>query len=93
MENDITLEALDIITDADNTADNSVKKIKNGVKQYSERLNKDREKIRNEMSAPVWENDNVHVVLLCYEKRGDFCHRHLVADWLNKNGFNCEEWI
>ena len=28
MENDITLEALDIITDADNTADNSVKKIK-----------------------------------------------------------------
>ena len=32
MENDITLEALDIITDADNTADNSVKKIKNGVK-------------------------------------------------------------
>ena len=24
-------------------------------------------------------------VLLCYEKRGDFCHRHLVADWLNEN--------
>lgn len=22
-------------------------------------------------------------VLLCYEKPGDFCHRHLVADWLN----------
>lgn len=21
-------------------------------------------------------------VLLCYEKPGDFCHRHLVADWL-----------
>ena len=51
MENDITLEALDIITDADNTADNSVKKIKNGVKQYSERLNKDREKIRNEIES------------------------------------------
>lgn len=51
MENDITLEALDIITDADNTADNSVKKIKNGVKQYSERLNKDREKIRNEVES------------------------------------------
>lgn len=41
------------------------------------------EKIRNEMSAPVWENDNVHVVLLCYEKRGDFCHRHLVSKWIN----------
>ena len=41
------------------------------------------EKIRNEMSVPVWENDNVHVVLLCYEKRGDFCHRHLVSKWIN----------
>lgn len=22
-------------------------------------------------------------VLLCYEKPGDFCHRHIIADWLN----------
>ncbi len=22
-------------------------------------------------------------VMLCYEKIGDFCHRHVVADWLN----------
>ena len=22
--------------------------------------------------------------LLCYEKPGDFCHRHLVAEWLQK---------
>ena len=32
------------------------------------------------------------ICLICYEKPQDFCHRHLVADWLNKNGFNCEEW-
>lgn len=25
------------------------------------------------------------IVLLCYEKEGEFCHRHLVADWLKKN--------
>lgn len=25
------------------------------------------------------------IVLLCYEKPNDFCHRHLVAEWLNKN--------
>ena len=43
MENDITLEALDAITNADDTADNSVKKIKDGVKRYSERLNNDRQ--------------------------------------------------
>ena len=24
------------------------------------------------------------VILLCYEKPADFCHRHLVADWINK---------
>ena len=30
-------------------------------------------------------------VLVCFEKDG-FCHRHLVAEWLNKNGFKCEEW-
>lgn len=29
--------------------------------------------------------------LLCYEKPGDFCHRHLVAEWLRENGYECEE--
>ena len=32
------------------------------------------------------------IVLICYEKPSDFCHRHLVAEWLNQNGFKCEEW-
>ena len=32
------------------------------------------------------------IVLVCYEKPQDFCHRHLVADWLNKNGYKCKEW-
>lgn len=36
--------------------------------------------------------DKKDVCLLCYEKPSDFCHRHLVADWLNKNGIKCEEW-
>lgn len=30
--------------------------------------------------------------LICYEKPSDFCHRHLVADWLNENGIKCKEW-
>ena len=49
MENDITLEALDAIANVDDTADNSVKKIKDGVKAYSERLNNDRQKIRTDV--------------------------------------------
>lgn len=32
------------------------------------------------------------ICLICYEKPSDFCHRHLVADWLNKAGFECKEW-
>lgn len=32
------------------------------------------------------------VALCCYEKPGDFCHRHLLADWLNRNGFEVKEW-
>lgn len=30
-------------------------------------------------------------ILLCYEKPGDFCHRHIVAEWLIANGYECEE--
>ena len=33
-----------------------------------------------------------NIALICYEKPSDFCHRHLVAEWLNQNGFKCEEW-
>lgn len=32
------------------------------------------------------------ICLICYEKPSDFCHRHLVADWLNKNGVKCKEY-
>ena len=33
------------------------------------------------------------IVLICYEKSGDFCHRYLVADWLSKNlGIEVKEW-
>jgi hypothetical protein len=32
------------------------------------------------------------ICLVCYEKPGDFCHRHLVAEWLRENGYECEEY-
>ena len=31
------------------------------------------------------------IALICYEKPADFCHRHLVAEWLTKNGIKCDE--
>ena len=36
------------------------------------------------------END---ICLICYERPSKFCHRHLVADWLNRNGIKCEEYV
>lgn len=33
-----------------------------------------------------------HICLICYEKPLDFCHRHLVAKWLNDNDYKCKEW-
>ena len=38
----------------------------------------------------LWENSSI--ALICYEKPSDFCHRHLVAEWLRQNGFECKEW-
>ena len=32
------------------------------------------------------------VALICYEKPSDFCHRHLIANWSNENGYDVEEW-
>ena len=35
---------------------------------------------------------DMDIALICSEKPSDFCHSHLVADWLNQNGFKCEEY-
>lgn len=32
------------------------------------------------------------IALICYEKPTDFCHRHLVANWLKQHGLDCEEF-
>ena len=31
------------------------------------------------------------IILLCYERPSEFCHRQLVREWFNNNGFKCEE--
>ena len=37
-------------------------------------------------------SDGKDIALICYEKPSDFCHRHLVAKWLTKNGIPCDEY-
>lgn len=42
-------------------------------------------------NEPIWKNPDIHIVLLCFEKTGDFCHRNLVADWFRGYGIDCRE--
>ena len=32
------------------------------------------------------------IVLVCYEKDENCCHRKFISDWLNKHSVSCEEW-
>lgn len=33
------------------------------------------------------------IVLVCYERPENFCHRHLVAEWFGENGYQTEELL
>jgi hypothetical protein len=43
------------------------------------------EKILSKLEPSKVYKDLKDKIILCWEKPGDFCHRHLVADWLMKN--------
>lgn len=32
------------------------------------------------------------IVFVCYETPDKFCHRHIIAEWFEENGFLCKEW-
>ena len=55
-------------------------------------INLDQQTVVNELIEMSGNNDEV--CLMCFEPVGKFCHRHLVADWLNTylpNHEKCEE--
>jgi len=58
---------------------------------YDKVLNKlNIQQVLNELYELSGGSENI--VLLCYEKPDDFCHRHLVADWMKGYGIEIEEW-
>lgn len=75
----------------------TVKKYKNGgswedyVREYYETvLDKlDPEEVYNDLMRLSGGKD---VVLLCYEKSTDNCHRHIISEWLRRYGFYCVEY-
>lgn len=70
------------------------------------RINKNKTEYVRRYNHEILENLNPHevvkdllgitggktIVLICYEAPDSFCHRHLVADWLEENGYHCEEF-
>ena len=58
-------------------------------KSYLDSL--DKEEIEKDFEE--FNTSNQHCVLLCYEKSYDFCHRHVLADWLEENfGWKVDEY-
>ena len=51
-------------------------------------------KVMKKLKEISAKNDNKDLVLCCYEKPEDFCHRHLLAKYLNENidEVDCIEW-
>lgn len=75
----------DIFMDYKNTGD-SVKFMADYKSEVLSKLNP--LEVVNELQTLAEGND---IVLLCYEKSGEFCHRNIVAEWLTAGGFYCKE--
>jgi len=56
------------------------------TKLYHERV------LKNLNPYTVWRELGEDAILLCYEEPGEFCHRRLVAAWIEKHlGFQVPE--
>jgi hypothetical protein len=72
---------------------NDWKKGKIDDMQYTSIFLQHLETLDKEAVRRALENFGENVILLCYEKPGDFCHRHIVADWLESNfGWRVDEY-
>ena len=67
--------------------------IKNFKKKVLDKLNTANVVIDLYELAGIDGTEGKDICLICYEKPEDFCHRHLVADWLSKDGFSVKEWV
>lgn len=52
--------------------------------RYISFLNGNKENIIREYTMLKNRSEGKDIILLCYEKDGDFCHRHILAKWLSE---------
>lgn len=57
--------------------------------KYLETL--DFKEVMQELSGIYGPDALSRLTLICYEKPSDFCHRHLVANWLRQHGSDISE--
>lgn len=63
------------------------------IKLYNEILSRIKIKTLREDISILTRGEDVNIALLCWEKPGDFCHRHLFAEWLKeKTGYEIKEF-
>lgn len=65
------------------------------IRDYNDQIldQLDVNEVVNDLASLIGFDNSKDIVLLCYERPSDFCHRHLVSNWLNDNGFECRELI
>lgn len=51
----------------------------------------DFKEVMQELSGIYGPDSIDRLTLICYEKPSDFCHRHLVANWLRQHGADISE--
>ena len=66
-----------------------VKPYKDGLitkEEYEQRYTLQLDKFRENILGVIehFNSTDKDYILLCYEKPGDFCHRHILADYINK---------
>ncbi len=56
------------------------------TKRYLKQLNDNKTKVINEYR--IIKNKYKDAVLVCWCKKGNFCHRRILANWLEEQGFD-----
>lgn len=59
------------------------------TEEFEERFNRE---ILSKLDPFLFGKLYHHHILMCYEAAGKFCHRHLVAKWLQKAGYSVTEF-
>lgn len=69
------------------------KEWKNGNCDNDWFINKYKETVLNHLDPhEVYNKLGQDAILCCYETPDKFCHRHLIAEWLKKAGYDIEEY-